>query len=249
MPDLIPFMVRTVGDDTVNTVNARDLYAYLSLSGDYSLWIKRALKRANLVEDIDFIIYYQVVENSGRGRPAVETHLTFDAAKQVAMMSSATKGHEVRLWFIQKEKELAALQHGRPAAVDQFPELKAIVELAESVAKTRLELQQMSMRVEQANTKADLALEDAQRRTLEEFIGKNGLLRQFPRHSFQAYGKWLTDFCREHGLVVQKSQVYNQSWSHENAYPLAALTAWLRHETRKPRQAQLSVIVKKDDGA
>lgn len=107
--NLIPFAQRLLGSDTVNTVYARDLYTSLELAGDYNLWITRAIKRANLLENIDFIVYYHVGENPKGGRPAVEHHLTFDASKHVAMMSRSPKAHAIRQWFIIKEKELAAL--------------------------------------------------------------------------------------------------------------------------------------------
>jgi phage anti-repressor protein len=108
--DLIPFATRQIGNESVNTVNARDLYAYLGIAKQYGNWLKVQLKRAHLLENIDYEVFTLQGKNPLGGRPAQEHHLSFDAAKHVAMMSSATKGREVRNWFIQKEKELTALQ-------------------------------------------------------------------------------------------------------------------------------------------
>jgi phage anti-repressor protein len=129
LPDLLPFAQRTFGNDAVNTVNARDLYVFLELAGDYNLWIRRAIKRANLLEHKDFEVIYRVVGNSKGGRPAAEHHLSFDAAKHVAMMSSVDKGHEVREWFIAKEKELNTRFIGTPTTTAQMFAMQSQVNL------------------------------------------------------------------------------------------------------------------------
>lgn len=90
-----------------------------------------------------------------------------------------------------------------------------------------------------ANTKSDLALEDAHRMTLEEFVLKTGLVRQFPPSQYATYTTWLRTFCRSYGLMIHKAPVYGKSWDEENSYPLAALAAWLRYETKKPQQVHL----------
>jgi len=68
--------------------------------------MRRAIKRAKLIENVHYTVYYQEVENPLGGRPALEHHLTFDAAKHIALMSPSAKGAETRDWFIAKEKEL-----------------------------------------------------------------------------------------------------------------------------------------------
>jgi phage anti-repressor protein len=64
MSDLMPWSPRTIGTDTVNTVNARDLYDYLELSIEYTRWIRVSLRRADLVENIDYTIIHTDVGNS-----------------------------------------------------------------------------------------------------------------------------------------------------------------------------------------
>src|SRR5262249_15407743 len=155
----------------------------------------------NLLENLDFVVFSQVVENSKGGRPAREHHLSFDAAKHVAMMSSAEKGHAVREYFIAKEKELTSLIAN---PVDRFPELRAIVQLAQSTAQARLIAEQAQADAEaakadaeharaeaaQAHAKADLALDD-RRMTIEEFVLKNGLLVQHPPATWKSIATWL----------------------------------------------------------
>jgi len=237
MHDLIPFATRQLGSASVNTVNARDLYDYLGINKPYAHWIKTQLNRAHLTENEDYVVFALEGKNPQGGRPQVDHHLTFDAAKHVAMMSSAEKGHEVRAWFIAKEKELAGMHISHPKLRDPAMQvlLDVVVQLDEARALAT-EARQVAL---VAETKADLALADAHRMTLEEFVMKNGLLRQFPAAQFKGYTAWLKTFCQTYGLSIIPAPVYGKSWDHENAYPLAALAAWLRHEQTRPCQVSL----------
>jgi phage anti-repressor protein len=253
MSDLIPFAAHQLGTETVPTVNARDLYAYLQISKPYAHWIKTQLRRANLVQNSDYVVFALEGKNLQGGRPASEHHLIFDAAKHVALMSSADKGHAVRAWFIAKEKELAAVTSHPIGLLDRYPELRAVADLAMSTAQARALADAAKVEAEQARrearaaksaaaqaeNKADLALAEVRMMTLEDFVLSNGLLRQLPRAQWPGYVAWLKDFCQAYSLAIRKDPVPGRSWETENAYPLTALGALLRHEQTRPRQVTL----------
>lgn len=138
---------------------------------------------------------------------------------------------------IRKTGQFSLSQSTHPKVRD--PAIQMLIDMAMQLDEARALAAEAKHVATIAETKADLALEDAHRMTLEEFVLKNGLLRQFPRSHFAAYSRWLKDFCLENGLHVPKVPVYGQSWTDENGYPLAALAAWLRHEQRKPQQVRL----------
>jgi hypothetical protein len=92
---------------------------------------------------------------------------------------------------------------------------------------------------QQANTKADLALEDAHRMTIEQYVIKNGLTHQYPPSSYKRMSAWLLHFCEEWGLECPKVPVYGKAWSEENAYPLSAFGAFGRHETQRLKTVRL----------
>ena len=94
-------------------------------------------------------------------------------------------------------------------------------------------------RAVRAEGKADLALEDAHRMTVEEFVLKNGLVRQFPPPRWKTIATWLGTFCEQWSLHVPKAPVVGKPWNEENAYPLQAFAAWLRMEQHKPQQVRL----------
>jgi len=240
MSELMPFAVRQLGSDTVNTVNARDLYGYLELTKPYADWIKMQLRRAHLLENRDYVVYHQEVKNPQGGRPAHEHHLTFDAAKHIAMMSSATKGHEVREWFIQKEKELAATRHG---ALDRFPELRAIVELAQSTAEARVLAEEAKAEAAQATANAQRALESQLFLTIAEYVYINKLQAQIPESAYKACSDHLRAYCLDHGIPFRKAAVGGKRWEeeysfHTNVYA-EALPGWLK---RRFSQATLHIM-------
>ncbi|WP_375652243.1 MULTISPECIES: antA/AntB antirepressor family protein, partial [unclassified Bartonella] len=47
MNTLIPISEQTVGQETVQTVNARDLHAFLEVGKDFSTWIKYRINKYN----------------------------------------------------------------------------------------------------------------------------------------------------------------------------------------------------------
>jgi phage anti-repressor protein len=254
MPDLIPFATRQLGSDTVNTVTARDLHDYLDLTKDYTSWIKVQLKRAHLIENEDYIVFTQKVEGSLGGRPQSEYHLTFDAAKHVALMSNAAKGHEVRAWFIAKEKELAALTTA-PKASERFPELRAIAQLVEATAEARLLAEQAQARAQaaevaavRAESKADLALNSQAFFTIAEYVYINKLQRQLPESAYRAASDHLRLYCLDNRLPVRKQAVADKKWPdeyafHEDTYA-EAFVPWL---ARRSSQVSLRVMPGRED--
>ena len=93
--------VGAIGGASVQTVNARDLHAFLGLARDFNQWMREQIERVRLTEGRDFQSY----EDVGLGpRARKEYALTLDAAKHIAMMSGTDKGFEVREYFIECER-------------------------------------------------------------------------------------------------------------------------------------------------
>jgi phage anti-repressor protein/phage antirepressor YoqD-like protein len=97
---LIQIATRQIAQQSVPTVNARELHTSLEVAKDFSDWVKAQVTRARLVENRDFVVLPQKGENPTGGRPIKEYHLTIDAAKHIAMVSGTDKGFEVREYFI-----------------------------------------------------------------------------------------------------------------------------------------------------
>ena len=94
-----------IGKETIQTINARNVYKWLEVGKDYSNWIKVQIDRARLVGNRDYVVFAQKGVNPSGGRPAIEYHLSLDAAKHIAMISGTEKGHQAREYFIEMEKK------------------------------------------------------------------------------------------------------------------------------------------------
>ena len=108
MNELIRLNETNIGDETVQTVNARELHGFLEVGKDFSTWIKNRLETLGSIENEDYLVVQEVFPKMGEkgGRPKTEYYLTLDVAKHLAMMEKNEKGKEVRDYFIECEKQL-----------------------------------------------------------------------------------------------------------------------------------------------
>ncbi|WP_273757277.1 antA/AntB antirepressor family protein [Bartonella sp. MM73XJBT] len=105
MNTLIPISEQTVGQEIVQTVNARNLHAFLEAKRDFSNWIKDRIIKYNLEEGIDYIL---TLAKTGERQNVVlkEYYLTLNVAKELSMVENNKKGREARLYFIKCERLL-----------------------------------------------------------------------------------------------------------------------------------------------
>ncbi|WP_332060812.1 antA/AntB antirepressor family protein [Bartonella sp. CB74] len=110
MNTLIPISKQAIGQETVQTVNARELHAFLEVKTNFKDWIIRRIQDYKFQEGYDFCSFLS--ESSG-GRPSKDYALTLDMAKELAMVERNEKGKQARQYFIECErraKEVSALQ-------------------------------------------------------------------------------------------------------------------------------------------
>ena len=106
MYELIKLNQTKINDETVQTVNARELHAFLQSKQDFSTWIKNRVEQYDFVENQDFIKLHKKMELSKTGQMGIEYYITLDMAKELAMIERNDKGREARQYFIQCEKQL-----------------------------------------------------------------------------------------------------------------------------------------------
>ncbi len=106
MRELIKIKSEIIGDVTVNSINARDLYLSLSIKQQFSDWIKKQINSLGLEENIDYITFKEkIIRESGGGTTKIEYIITTDTAKHISMASRTLKGKEMRNYFIEIEKK------------------------------------------------------------------------------------------------------------------------------------------------
>lgn len=88
-------------------VSARELYDALEVKKRFSAWFETNAKQLIENEDFTSVLSGTEVQNNGgtQLRQLQDYKLTVDAAKQIAMMSGTEKGKQVRMYFIEVEKQ------------------------------------------------------------------------------------------------------------------------------------------------
>lgn len=103
---LIAISNSPINGGVTQTVNARELHAFLGSKRQFADWINERIQKYGFVENQDFVIFSQNCEKPKGGRPAKEFALTLDMAKELAMVENNDKGREARRYFIECEKAL-----------------------------------------------------------------------------------------------------------------------------------------------
>ncbi|EJF74773.1 hypothetical protein ME7_01411 [Bartonella birtlesii LL-WM9] len=97
---LIDINQTKIDGELVQTVNARDLHAFLEIKSEFRNWIKNRIKECKFRENIDFV----TAVNFYRGAQMKEYYITLDMAKHLSMIERNDKGHEAREYFIECER-------------------------------------------------------------------------------------------------------------------------------------------------
>lgn len=101
MNELIKITTVTINHETVNAVNARDLWKFLKSKQKFADWIKNRISEYGFEEEKDFFI------NLGKshGRPLRDYIISLDMAKELAMVENNEQGRKIRQYFIEVEKQ------------------------------------------------------------------------------------------------------------------------------------------------
>ncbi|WP_375614625.1 MULTISPECIES: antA/AntB antirepressor family protein [unclassified Bartonella] len=105
MNTLIKISEQAVGQETVQTVNARELYMFLEVNSKFADWIVRRIKEYGFLENQDY--GFTFLKNEKRKNViSKEYHITLDMAKELSMVERNEKGRQARRYFIECEKKL-----------------------------------------------------------------------------------------------------------------------------------------------
>lgn len=113
--DLIELKPAAIGGKTIQTVNARELHAFLGAGKDFSNWIKDRIQQYGFLEEIDYTTdLFASFGEKGTGRPIREYYLSIGMAKELAMVERNDKGREARRYFIECERKLLEEKAAEP---------------------------------------------------------------------------------------------------------------------------------------
>lgn len=106
MNELISLNQSAINGELQQTVNARELHAFLGNGDMFANWIKNRIEKYGFVENQDFVSFLETTKKPSGGRPSREYYLTLDMAKELAMVENNEKGKQARQYFIECEKKL-----------------------------------------------------------------------------------------------------------------------------------------------
>ena len=111
MNELIPLHSQTIGGNAAETVNARELHAFLEVQTRFNDWIKKRIGDYDFVENQDFVcVTEKKVTQRADGQIGVsvsnEYFVSVGMAKELAMVERNEKGKQARRYFIECEKKL-----------------------------------------------------------------------------------------------------------------------------------------------
>ena len=114
MNELIVIKQVTIGNEEVNSVDARELHRFLESKQEFAHWIKaKVVNNLFFKENQDFILLDNIIKqdcNLHGGSNRKDYALSLDTAKKVAMAEQTARGNEVREYFIECERKLKEIQ-------------------------------------------------------------------------------------------------------------------------------------------
>ena len=203
----------SIGGNAVQTVSARTLHASLEVAKDFSSWIKAQIKRADLIENTDYVKVAQKGELSATGQTSLEYHLTIEAGKNIAMLSGTVKGKEVRAYFIECERRVQA---GVPMVKD--PRTAMMIETLVKLDQVEQEQQRQSTEI--AKIQESVAVIEARTQPENKHFTVLGFgnLVGYPvdQRTAAKIGRQCADLSKKRGLVI--GDIKDARWGKVHSY-------------------------------
>ena len=162
--DLLPIEENQIGDKTVRTVSARNLYVVLGLAtSQFSRWIKKnLLDNSFFSENKDFLTTRHDVESAkGIIKEIEDYQITIEVAKHLSMLSRSKKAHEIRNYFIQVEEtflQIVGLKTKAEAETTLFENLNNLDAVFDDLDKLDTTLSKLEKITKRLDSKSILEL-------------------------------------------------------------------------------------------
>lgn len=172
-----------------NKVDGRELHEFLQIGTAYKDWFPRMVEYG-FVEGIDFCS--KMSESTG-GRPSIDHLMTISMAKEICMIQRNERGKQARLYFIECEKRLKALNP--PLSLEEQM-ARGLLAAQKMLDQTKLELTQAKQLVHELQPKA----------TYYDLVLQNKSLLSVTKIA-KDYGKsaiWLNTKLHEYGIQFKQ---------------------------------------------
>ena len=194
MQELIKITKSKINDEEINSVNARELHAFLESKQRFTDWIKDRIEKWGFINNKDFMIIETAMnavhknmkcdESEIKGPVKKEFIITLDMAKELAMIENNEKGKQARKYFIECEKKLKEIKNELSLdnnALAYAEELLKVTQKFIDSEKERIELKKTVDTITSAKNNYTMNqvakhLEDCGRNKLFIFLRENSIL-------------------------------------------------------------------------
>ena len=188
MNELIKLQPQTINGNAVETVNARELHAFLEVRSKFADWIKNRISEYDFTVNQDFVRFHKKMK--ANNATMIEYHITLDMAKELAMVERTEKGKQARQYFIECERKLRETQ----AKLAPKTYVEALRTLADEVEAHE-------------QTKQTLAIAEPKAQYFDKLVERN-LLTNFTTTAkeFGIKRKDLIDYLLDNGYIYRDQQ-------------------------------------------
>lgn len=253
MKNIIAITTQNVGGQNINSVDARELHAFLGSKKKFADWvINKVVGNAFFEENQDFILLPQSVKQNGSGGHNRKDYaLTVDTAKKVAMAEQTERGNEAREYFLEMERKAQAVQNALPDFSDPVEAARAWAN--EMEAKQRAEKEAMALEHKNLHLEAKAAemapkvdFHDAVTQSDSEIsfnsAAKILAMKEVFGRKRNVGEKILFDYCRYHKILTQTNKPYQK---HVNAGHFRVVEMAFRDGKDRPRVGQKTVVLQR----
>jgi phage anti-repressor protein len=120
-------LIKITEQDGIKAVSARELHGFLGSKQRFADWIKNRINQYGLVENEDFVRFHKSMKSNeslqrGGDKRSIEYALSIDCAKELSMVEGNEKGKQARRYFIERDKELRAVERETAKIVNSMDE-------------------------------------------------------------------------------------------------------------------------------
>lgn len=203
-------LIKITQHENRQVVSARDLHAFLESKKQFADWIKHRIKKYGLIEGEDYQAFSLTGETGGRIN---EYALTLDAAKELSMVEGNEKGKAARVYFIEKEKELRALQ----APSKTLTQAEILLQNCQLLVQQEQRLFIVENKINSIEAKITTSPTDyfavAGYAKLNKIKVDSGTANKL--------GRWAASICKDLGYVIGK--IPDAKYGSVNTYPAEVL--------------------------
>lgn len=202
-------LIKVTEQNGKQAVSARELHHFLESKQDFSNWIKNRIEKYGLVENQDYSLLNNFIEQTGRGgHNRIEYALTIDAAKELAMVEGNEKGKQARQYFIECEKQL-----NKPKT-----QVELLLQSAQLLAEMERKQLALENRIEAIEQRPEVNGE-IQHFSIMGYC--NNIGKQISLNQAKIYGQKCSRFCTQMGF--QTGKVLDPRFGTVKTYPLKVL--------------------------